>query len=121
MGVGMEADMEVDMEVDMAAAMEVDMAADTEGMLASVGAGGVGVAATPTSPADTIAADISTTAFAASVSGAAGSTPITVTAAGAGIPASTATWEFGSADRDSVREDVGGHQRVALPEGTPLV
>ena len=87
MGVGMEADMEVD----MAAAMEVDMAADTEVMLASVAAAAVGAAATPISPADTIAADISTTAFAASVSGAAGSTPITVTAAGAGIPASTAT------------------------------
>ena len=79
------------MGVGMAAAMEVDMAADTEVMLASVAAAAVGVAATPTSPADTIAADISTTAFAASVSGAAGSTPITVTAAGAGIPASTAT------------------------------
>ena len=83
MGVGMEVDMEV--------AMEVDMAADTEVMLASVAAAAVGAAATPISPADTIAADMSTTAFAASVSGAAGSTPITVTAAGAGIPASTAT------------------------------
>lgn len=87
MGVGMEAAMEAAMEVDM----EVDMAADTEVMLASVAAAAVGAAATPISPADTIAADISTTAFAASVSGAAGSTPITVTAAGAGIPASTAT------------------------------
>jgi len=91
MGVGMEAAMEAAMEVDMAADTEVDMAADTEVMLASVAAAAVGAAATPISPADTIAADISTTAFAASVSGAAGSTPITVTAAGAGIPASTAT------------------------------
>ena len=87
MVVDMEAAMEAAMEVDM----EVDMAADTEVMLASVAAAAVGAAATPISPADTIAADISTTAFAASVSGAAGSTPITVTAAGAGIPASTAT------------------------------
>ena len=80
------------MGVDMGVDMEADMEADTEvDMRASVAAAAVGVAATPTSPADTIAADISTTAFAASVSGAAGSTPITVTAAGAGIPASTAT------------------------------
>ena len=84
--------MGVDMDVVMVADTEVVMVADTEvDMLASVAAAAVGVAATPTSPADTIAADISTTAFAASVSGAAGSTPITVTAAGAGIPASTAT------------------------------
>ena len=82
--------------VDMVVAMEVDMVvamvADTEvDMPASVAAAAVGAAATPISPADTIAADISTTAFAASVSGAAGSTPITATAVGAGIPASTAT------------------------------
>jgi hypothetical protein len=84
--------MEVDMGVAMAAAMVADTEVDTEvDMLASVAAAAVGAAATPISPADTIAADISTTAFAASVSGAAGSTPITVTAAGAGIPASTAT------------------------------
>ena len=80
------------MGVDMAAAMEVDMAADTEvDMLASVAAVADGAAATPISPADTIAADTFVTAFAASVSGAAGSTPITATAAGAGIPASMAT------------------------------
>ena len=72
--------------------MEVVMVADTEvDMLASVAAAAVGAAATPISPAAIPTADISTTAFAASVSGAAGSTPITVTAAGAGIPASTAT------------------------------
>lgn len=76
-----------DMEVDMAAAMVADTGVD----MASVAAAAVGAAATPISPADTIAADISTTAFAASVSGAAGSTPITATAVGAGIPASTAT------------------------------
>ena len=80
------------MGVAMAAAMVADTEVDTEvDMLASVAAAAVGAAATPISPADTIAADISTTAFAASVSGAADSTPITVTAAGAGIPASTAT------------------------------
>ena len=65
-----EADMEVDMEVDMQADME---------------------AGTPTSPAAIFAADISTTAFVASDSGAAGSTPMAAIAAGAGIPASTAT------------------------------
>jgi hypothetical protein len=84
------------MGVDMEAAMEVDMAAaivaDTEvDMLASVVAAVVGAADTPISPADTIAADTFATAFAASVSGAAGSTLITATAAGAGIPASMAT------------------------------
>ena len=84
--------MVVDMEAAMAAATEVDMAADTEvDMLASVVAAVVGAADTPISPADTIAADTFATAFAASVSGAAGSTPITATAAGAGIPASMAT------------------------------
>ena len=62
----MQADMEVDMEVDMAAG-------------------------TPTSPAAIFAADISITAFVASDSGAAGSTPMAAIAAGAGIPASTAT------------------------------
>jgi hypothetical protein len=71
---GTEADMEVDMEVDMQADMEVDMEAGT-----------------PTSPAAIFAADISTTAFVASDSGAAGSTPMAAIAAGAGIPASTAT------------------------------
>ena len=75
-------------EVDMAAAMAADTGVD---MLASAAVAAVGAAATPMSPADTFAADISITAFAASVSGAAGSTPITVTAAGAGIPASMAT------------------------------
>jgi hypothetical protein len=84
------------MGVDMEAAMEVDMAAaivaDTEvDMLASVVAAVVGAGDTPISPADTIAADTFATAFAASVSGAAGSTLITATAAGAGIPASMAT------------------------------
>lgn len=72
----------------MGVAMAAAMVADTEvDMLASVAAAAVGAAATPISPADTIAADISTTAFAASVSGAAGSTLITATAAGAGIRA----------------------------------
>ena len=71
---GTEADMEADMEVDMQADMEVDMEAGT-----------------PTSPAAIFAADISTTAFVASDSGAAGSTPMAAIAAGAGIPASTAT------------------------------
>ena len=80
-----------DMEVDMAAAMVADTEVDTGVDMASVAAAAVGAAATPISPADTIAADISTTAFAASVSGAADSTPITATAVGAGIPASTAT------------------------------
>ena len=69
-----EADMEADMEVDMQADMEVVMEAGT-----------------PTSPAAIFAADISTTAFVASDSGAAGSTPMAAIAAGAGIPASTAT------------------------------
>jgi hypothetical protein len=69
-----EEDMEADMEVDMQADMEVDMEAGT-----------------PTSPAAIFAADISTTAFVASDSGAAGSTPMAAIAAGAGIPASTAT------------------------------
>ena len=69
------------------------MAADTEvDMLASEVAAAVGAAAdTPISPAGTIAADIFTTAFAVSVSGAAGSTRITATAAGDGIRASTGT------------------------------
>ena len=71
---GTGADMEADMEVDMQADMEVDMEAGT-----------------PTSPAAIFAADISTTAFVASDSGAAGSTPMAAIAAGAGIPASTAT------------------------------
>ena len=75
-------------EVDMAAAMLADTEVD---MPASAAAAAVGAAATPISPADTFAGDISITAFAASVSGAAGSTPLTATAAGAGIPASTAT------------------------------
>ena len=80
------------MGVDMEAAMEVDMAADTEvDMLASAAVAAVGAAATPMSPADTFAADISITAFAASVSGAAGSTLTTATAAGPGIRASMAT------------------------------
>ena len=69
-----EAGTEADMEVDMQADMEVDMEAGT-----------------PTSPAAIFAADISTTAFVASDSGAAGSTPMAAIAAGAGIPASTAT------------------------------
>jgi hypothetical protein len=64
----------VDMEVDMQADMEVDMEAGT-----------------PTSPAAIFAADISITAFVASDSGAAASTPMAAIAAGAGIPASTAT------------------------------
>ena len=81
----------VGMEVDMAAAMEVAMVADTEVDMASVAAAAVGAAATPISPADTIAADTFAMAFAESVSGAAGSTPITGTAVGAGIPASMAT------------------------------
>ena len=84
MGVAMEAAMEVDMAAAMVADTEVDM-------LASVVAAVVGAADTPISPADTIAADTFATAFAASVSGAAGSTLITATAAGAGIPASMAT------------------------------
>ena len=84
--------MEVDMGVAMAAAMVADTEVDTEvDMLASVVAAVVGAADTPISPADTIAADTFATAFAASVSGAAGSTLITATAAGAGIPASMAT------------------------------
>jgi hypothetical protein len=62
----------------MEVATEVDMQADME-------------AGTPTSPAAIFAADISTTAFVASDSGAAGSTPMAAIAAGAGIPASTAT------------------------------
>jgi hypothetical protein len=66
--------MEVATEVDMQADMEVDMEAGT-----------------PTSPAAIFAADISTTAFVASDSGAGGSTPMAAIAAGAGIPASTAT------------------------------
>ena len=73
---GTEADMEADMEVDMD--MQADMEVDME-------------AGTPTSPAAIFAADISTTAFVASDSGAAGSTPMAAIAAGAGIPASTAT------------------------------
>ena len=79
--------MAVDTEVGMAVAMVADTEVD---MLALVAAAAVGAAATPISPADTIAADISTTAFAASVSGAADFTPITATAAGAGIRASMA-------------------------------
>ena len=80
---------------EVAAAMEVAtaaaMVADTElDMLASVAAAAVGAADTPISPVDTFAADTSVTAFAASVSGAADSTPITATAAGAGIRASVA-------------------------------
>ena len=71
-------------EVDMAAAMVADTEVD---MLASVAAAAVGAAAVPISPADTFAADTFATAFAASVSGAAGSTLITATAAGAGIRA----------------------------------
>ena len=78
------------MEVDKAAATEVAMVADTEVDMASVAAAAVGAAATPISPADTIAADTFVTGFGASVSGAAGSTLITATAAGAGIPASMA-------------------------------
>ena len=75
---GTEADMEVATEVDMAAAMEADMEVDM-------------AAGTPTSPAAIFAADISTTAFVAPDSGAAASTPMAAIAAGAGIPASTAT------------------------------
>ena len=74
----MEVDTEVDMEVDMEVGMEVDMA------LADA------AAATPTSPAAIFAAHIFTTAFVASASGAAGSTPMAAIAAGGGIPASTA-------------------------------
>ena len=80
--------MAVDTEVDMAVAMVADTEVD---MPASEAAAAVGAAATPMSQADTIAADIFTTAFAVSVSGAAGSTRITATAAGAGIRASTGT------------------------------
>jgi hypothetical protein len=53
----------VGMEVDMAAAMEVAMVADTEVDMASVAAAAVGAAATPISPADTIAADTFAMAF----------------------------------------------------------
>jgi hypothetical protein len=83
--------MVVDTEAAMAVAMEVDMVADTEVDMASAAAAAVGAAATPISPADTIAADISITAFAASVSGAAGFTLITATVAGDGIRASMVT------------------------------
>jgi hypothetical protein len=61
--------MVVDTEADMAVDTEVDMAS------ASADAAAAGAGVTPVSPADTFAADIFTTAFATSGSGAAGFTP----------------------------------------------
>ena len=71
--------------MDMAAAMALPAA------IALPDAAAAGAEDTPISPAATFAADTSTTAFGASASGAAGFTPTTATAAGAGIPASTVT------------------------------